>query len=61
MTSRAITKIKDCIPAIEMAGYKFSHYNRPWYVFTPVVPRDDGRTYIPFTLSEIRDAYNHGW
>jgi len=61
MATPNIPKIKDCIPAIERAGYKFSYYNRPWYIFTPVEPRGDGRTYVPFTLTEIRDAYANGW
>lgn len=61
MTTRIIPKIKSCIAKVESAGWKFSYYNRPWYVFVPVEPRSDGRKEIPFTLTEIRDAYTNGW
>lgn len=56
-----IPKVKDCIPYVESCGWKFSHYNRPWYVFKPVEPRADGKTEIPFTLTEIRHAMTNGW
>ncbi len=60
--TRIIPKVKDCIAYIEGCGWKLDYYNRPWYVFKWTGdPRQDGKTTIPFTLTEIRHALVNGW
>jgi hypothetical protein len=61
--SRSIAKVKDCILYIEGCGWKFSHYNSPWYIFKGTAGRKtmSGNDTIPFTLTELRHAYNYGW
>lgn len=54
---------KECIPYIEQCGWKFKYYNRPWYVFEGVNGRTtmNGNKEVPFTLTEIREAFLNGW
>lgn len=61
MTSPRIEPIDNCIANIERAGWKLETRQDRWYRFSPVSPRSDGRTFICFTLTEIRDAFNNGW
>ena len=61
--TRVIPKVKDCIAYIESCGWKLAYYNRPWYVFEAADGRrapGGGKT-IPFTLNELRQAFNNGW
>ena len=63
--SRIIPKVKDCIAYIESCGWEFSHFDRHirWYVFRGKNGRRtmSGSTTIPFTLRELREAYENGW
>lgn len=61
--SRIIAKVKDCIPYIEGCGWKFigRHYGSYWFKGDNGKTRWNGDNKIPFTLTELRDAYNNGW
>ncbi len=61
--TRIIPKVKDCIAYIEGCGWKYSHYNRPWYAFESAgtARTMTGGKMIYFTLHEIRHALTHGW
>jgi hypothetical protein len=48
----------DCIPYIESCGYKYSHRNITHvYVFY----RHGDNFEVSFNLTEIREAFKHGW
>jgi hypothetical protein len=55
-TSTKVTPVKECISYIESCGWTFDYYNRPWYVF-----KQEGKSSITFTITELRDAFNNGW
>ncbi len=54
----AIPHLTECIAEIETAGYTYSHRSiARSYVFY----RNSDKKEVAFTLSEIRDAFKHGW
>jgi hypothetical protein len=61
--SRIIVKVKDCIAYIEGCGWKFIGRQCGAYWFKSVNGRKtmSGNNKIPFTLTELRHAYNNGW
>jgi hypothetical protein len=59
--SRIIVPVDTCIAYIESCGWKLTTRQGRWYRFVPTAPRSDGKTGIPFTTRELRDAYNFGW
>jgi len=61
--SPRITKVKDCIAYIEGCGWTFTdrYLGMYWFKGNNGRTRANGDTFIPFTLTELRDAYNNGW
>jgi len=61
--SRIITKVKDCIQYIEGCGWKFTGrtYGSYWFKSIDGRKTSSGNDTIPFTLTELRHAYNNGW
>ena len=53
----------DCIPYIEGCGWKFIGRQFGSYWFKSINGRKtmSGNDKIPFTLTELRHAYNNGW
>lgn len=61
--SRIIVKVKDCIAYIEGCGWKFigRQYGSYWFKGNNGKTNMAGSNTIPFTLTELRHAYNNGW
>lgn len=54
---------KDCIPYIEGCGWQFigREYGMYWFKGMNGKKTMSGNDKIPFTLKELRDAYENGW
>jgi hypothetical protein len=61
--SRIIAPVNACIAYIESCGWKLRTREGRWYRFDRATPATTGSTTneVSFTLSQIRDAFNHGW
>jgi len=61
MTRPLITPVDQCIAYIESCGWKLETRERRWYRFNRVTPAEGKSNFIAFTMTELRDAFNHGW